>query len=280
MKTKITVLCENSVAVPTPVIGEHGFSCLIEAEDATLFDTGQGLGIIHNLSAMGKNIAAVQRIILSHGHYDHTGGLMPVLKNKKEKTSVFVHPDAFNNKQAVVLTPDSMITVPIGMPFSKEDYEQAGADFNFIRGFIKITGSISALSEVSRPPDWKTWDTRLKQKINDEIVDDPFSDDLSLLILSESGPIVLLGCAHAGIVEILNDLSGRTGYREFHAVIGGTHLGSATEDYINKAIETLREFRVKTIATSHCTGLLTAGRFAMEFKNEFKQASVGSFFEF
>jgi 7,8-dihydropterin-6-yl-methyl-4-(beta-D-ribofuranosyl)aminobenzene 5'-phosphate synthase len=280
MKTKITVLCENSVIVPLPFIGEHGFSCLIESEDTTLFDTGQGLGIINNIGKMGKNIDALQRIILSHGHFDHTGGLLSVLQNKKEKTPVYLHPDALNDKKAVIPLPQNTIEMSIGMRASKEEYEKAGANFNFIRGFVKITDSISALSDVKRPSDWKTWDARLKQKIDGAITDDPFTDDLSLLISTESGPVVLLGCAHAGIVEILNDLSEKTGTREFYAVIGGTHLENAPEDYTALAMDTLKTYRVKKIAVSHCTGLRMAGRFASEFKNEFANASVGSAFEF
>lgn len=281
MITKITVLCENSVIVPAPpLIGEHGFSCLIESEDATLFDTGQGFGIENNMGKMGKQFDAIKRIVLSHGHFDHTGGLLTVLQNRKEKTPVYLHPDAFNDKKAVIPLPQNTIEMPIDMRASKEEYEKAGADFKFINGFVKITDSISALSDVKRPSDWKTWDTRLKQKINGGIKDDPFTDDLSLLINTESGPVVLLGCAHAGIVEILNDLSEKTGNTEFHAVIGGTHLESAPEEYVALAMDTLRKFKVKKIAVSHCTGLKMAGRFAAEFKNEFANASVGSVFEF
>jgi 7,8-dihydropterin-6-yl-methyl-4-(beta-D-ribofuranosyl)aminobenzene 5'-phosphate synthase len=281
MKTKITVLCENSVIVPAPpLIGEHGFSCLIEAEDATLFDTGQGFGIVNNMQRMGKQFDGIKRIILSHGHFDHTGGLLTVLQNKKEKTPVYMHPDAFIEKKAVIPLPQNTIEMLIGMRASKEEYEKAGAEFNFIRGFTKISDSISALSDVKRPADWKTWDVRLKQKVNGAIVDDPFTDDLSLLIDTESGPVVLLGCAHAGIVEILNDLSEKTGHREFHAVIGGTHLENAPENYVARAMETLKSYRVKKIAVSHCTGLKMAGRFAAEFKNESANASVGSSFEF
>lgn len=281
MKTKITVLCENSIIVPAPpLIGEHGFSCLIESEDTTLFDTGQGLGIINNMKAMGKTIGGINRIILSHGHFDHTGGLLPVLQFAVVKMPVFLHPAAFNDKKAVISLPQKTIEMPIGMRASQEEYEQAGANFNFIQGFVKITDSISALSEVKRPSDWKTWDVRLKQKINGEIKDDPFTDDLSLLINTESGPVVLLGCAHAGIVEILNDLSEKTGFKEFHAVIGGTHLENAPEEYVALAMDTLKKYHVKKIAVSHCTGLKMAGRFAAEFKNEFANASVGSSFEF
>ncbi len=281
MKIKITVVCENSVIVPAPpLIGEHGFSCLIESEDTTLFDTGQGFGIVNNMGKMGKQFDAIQRIILSHGHYDHTAGLLPVLQSRKERVPVYVHPDAFIEKKAVVVLPQTTIEMPIGMRASREDYEKAGADFVHTRGFEKITDSISAISDVRHPDGWKTWDTRLKRKSDGKLEDDPFTDDLSLLISTESGPVVLLGCAHAGIVEILNDLSEKTGNREFHAVIGGTHLENAPEEYVAFAMDTLKKFKVKKIGVSHCTGLKMAGRFAAEFENEFANASVGSSFEF
>ncbi len=280
MKTKITVICENNVPVPFPVIGEHGLSFLIESDDATLFDTGQGLGIVNNMKVMGKNIGAIKRIILSHGHYDHTGGLLAVLPYAVVKTPVFVHPAAFNDKRAVIPTGTIPIEMSIGMRATKEEYEKAGADFQLVRGFNKITEKISAIADVKRPAGWKTWDTRLKQKIDNVITDDPFLDDLSLVITTDTGPVVLLGCAHAGIVEILDDISEKTGLKEFHAVIGGTHLENAPEDYIAHSIATLRRYRVKTIGVSHCTGFRVACRFAAEFKEEFVGANVGSAFEF
>jgi 7,8-dihydropterin-6-yl-methyl-4-(beta-D-ribofuranosyl)aminobenzene 5'-phosphate synthase len=280
MKTKITIICENKVSMPSPLIGEHGLSFLIENGDTTLFDTGQGLGIVNNMRVMGKNFGAVQRVILSHGHYDHTGGLLAVLQNRGGQTPVFLHPDAFNDKRALIPTGSDPIDIPIGMRASREEYEKAGAVFHHVNGFQKITEKISALSEVKRSPEWKFWDDRLKQKVNNEISEDPFHDDLSIVIETESGPVVLLGCAHAGIVDILYDISERIGNREIHAVIGGTHLESAPEVYIERAISALKWCRVKTIATSHCTGFNIACRFASEFPGKFANASVGSVFEF
>jgi len=280
MKTKITIICENSVHVPFPLIAEHGLSILIENEDATLFDTGQGFGIVNNLKAMGKDINAIQRIILSHGHYDHTGGLLAVLQNRRDKTPVFLHPDAFNDKRALMTTGKDPIEIPIGMRASREDYEKAGAVFQNVTGLTKITKTISAITEVKRPPEWKSWDLRLKQKENNELLDDKFSDDLSLIIETESGPVVLLGCAHAGIIEILYDFSEHLSRHMIHAVIGGTHLESAPDVYLERTIDALKWHRVQTVAVSHCTGFKTACRLAAEFKNEFALASVGSVFEF
>ncbi len=280
MKTKITVLCENSVLMPFPLIGEHGLSFLIETDDATLFDTGQGIGLLNNMKVMGKDPADIRRIIISHGHYDHTGGMLAFLRARSEPTQVYLHQSAFNEKLALIPAGAGCVEVAIGMRASREEYESAGAAFSHVSGFQKITGTIFALADVRRPEGWKAWDGALKQRAGSDVTDDPFDDDLSLLLETESGPVVLLGCAHAGIVEILHDISERTGYRKFHAVIGGTHLDSAPAEYVDRAVDTIRKFDVKKIAVSHCTGFRVACRFASEFRDEFAGASVGAVFEF
>ncbi len=279
---RVTVLCENTIGTPMPkgLVGEHGLSFLIEDKDTVLYDTGQGVGIINNMGLLGKNVDTIDKIIISHGHYDHTGGLLPVLKQRKSDVPVYLHSDAFKNKIAYVETPDGNFEIPIGFQNSKKDYEESGAEFRFVDHFTQITDRVFAIADVERPVGWKTWDVRLKCKDGENIIDDPFNDDLSLLLETDSGPVVLLGCAHAGVVEILDDLSSKTGHQQFHAVIGGTHLGSAPETYINKAVETFKKYNVKVVGTSHCTGFHAAAIIRSHFKNEFAVASVGSSFDF
>ncbi len=278
MINRVTVICENSVLTPLPVIGEHGLSFYIEGSDGvTLFDTGQGLGFIHNMRMLGKDFSLIKRVILSHGHYDHTGGLYPLLKEREEETPVYLHPSAFNEKGALLPSGDVR---HIGFQVSRDIYESEGASFIEISGFTKITGSVSAISEIKHPEGWRAWDTRLVRKTGNEILPDPFDDDLSLVMETASGPVVLLGCAHAGIIEILNSISEETGYKSFHAVIGGTHLDSAPDDYVDRAIEVIKKYNVEKIGVSHCTGFRVACRFANEFKERFVNASVGRVIEF
>lgn len=279
MKTKITVICENTASIPK-LTGEFGLSFLIERDKNTLFDTGQGIAVIQNLKMLGKDIKKIERIILSHGHFDHTGGLEAVLKEKGGKTPVFVNPDIFTEKVALFESPQGNVTMPIGLPLKKEDYEASGAEFMPVEGIAKIDEGLFAVSNIKRAPGWKAWDARLKQKKNDAVIDDPFNDDLSLLLETDSGPVVVLGCAHAGIVEILQNISEEKGYKEFYAVIGGTHLGTAPLEYINNAIDALKKYKVKIIGTSHCTGFKAASTIFSNFKNEFREATAGAVFEF
>lgn len=279
---KVTVLCENTVGVPFPLglRGEHGLSFLIEGNRKILYDTAQGVGIINNMAVLGKDVDAIDHIVISHGHYDHTGGLMPVLENRKGSVPVYLHKEAFKKKVALVEMPKDSFELPIGFQYSQKEYEEKGAEFNFINNYTEIGEGVYALSDVERPLGWKTWDTRLKCKDGENTIDDPFNDDLTLLLETGSGPVVLLGCAHAGIVEILNDLSNKTGHKEFFAVIGGTHLGTATDDYIEKAIETMKNYKVKVVGPSHCTGPVVSATIMSKFKNEFTHAAVGSVYDF
>ena len=132
MPIKFTILCENSVGVPFGAVGEHGFACFIESDSGNyLFDTGQGLGIIQNAAVLKKDLASIKAIMISHGHYDHTGGLPQVLQ-RCGRVPVYAHEEIFvqrfwGEKRRF-----------IGIPFRRSYLESLGADFKLSREMVEL----------------------------------------------------------------------------------------------------------------------------------------------
>ena len=280
MKTTVTVLCENTAGVPIKVIGEHGLSILIErGEDRLLLDTGQGLGLLSNASILGKDLSKVNRVALSHGHYDHTGGLAAFL-GVSPKTTVFAHPDVFIERFAQFDTPDGPKTKSIGIPFSREELEQRGAQFDLSPALREIAPGIIATGEVPRPRGWRSWDKRLVVKDGETFRPDPFLDDLSLILETRQGPVLILGCAHAGLHAIVDHVRTQTGLDRFHAILGGTHLGAGKQEDWEQALQLLEACRVEKIATSHCTGFHAASYLACQLGDRVSPAAAGVSFEF
>src|SRR6185369_12672705 len=156
MTFRITVLCENTVGAISGTLGEHGFSALIEPAngDPLLFDTGQGLTLLHNARRMNKDLARVRKVVISHGHHDHGGGLRPLLDECGAK-QVYCHPGVFSPRYLVKDTGES---VSIGIPTSREELESAGASFDLSREFRAIAPGIYLTGQVPRITDFETGD--------------------------------------------------------------------------------------------------------------------------
>lgn len=277
-QTKITVLCENTAGGPMGLTGEHGFSALIEKDgQKILFDTGQGMSLANNTQVLRINLTQVKRVILSHGHYDHTGGLPAVLYPPRG-VEVIAHPDIFSKKYAELKTPAGKQRIFIGIKYSQDYLEGAlQARFNLIREFSEIAAGIFFSGEVPRETDFEHPDKRLKVEHKGKISDDPLLDDISLLIETDQGPVILLGCAHSGVVNVMNHFSARTGHKKFHAVIGGTHLGfmMGPGQQLEKSMDAFDDYAVDLIAVSHCTGQEAAAVCYNRFKDRFAFACAG-----
>ena len=276
MNIQITILCENTVEASLPVIGEHGFAAFIETERGNyLFDTGQGHSILHNSRCLKKDLASIKSIFLSHGHYDHTGGLPNVLKLKKN-IEVYSHPDIFSKKYALVKTNGKDTQKYIGMEFKKEYYEKRGAEFIFNSSFSEVTEGIYLTGEVPHTTDFEKGDPRLIVNKNGNLLPDPLLDDQSLILKTKKGLVVVLGCAHSGLINTLQYILTNFKSEKLNTIIGGTHLGFLKEDQIDKTISHLKCLDFKRIGASHCTGLKASARLFQEFKDRFFFASVGT----
>ncbi|MDY6951071.1 MAG: MBL fold metallo-hydrolase [Thermodesulfobacteriota bacterium] len=276
-QTKITVLCENTAGKAMGLTGEHGFSALIErGEEKILFDTGQGMSLPGNAKVLGVDLADVKTVVLSHGHYDHTGGLPAVLHPRRGVT-VIAHPDVFTRKYAELKTSEGKAHIFIGIKYSRDYLEGGlGARFKLIQRFSEIAPGVFFSGEVPRETAFEYPDNRLKVAQGDKMGDDPLLDDASLLIETDRGPVILLGCAHAGVVNVMNHFSSCSGHKGFHAVIGGTHLGYVNSaEQLEKSMDAFDDYQVGLVAVSHCTGQHAAAACYNRFKDRFAFACVG-----
>jgi 7,8-dihydropterin-6-yl-methyl-4-(beta-D-ribofuranosyl)aminobenzene 5'-phosphate synthase len=279
METTITILVDET-AGGKGTVAEHGFAAWISrGEDQALFDTGAGKALPINIEGMKKDLQNIHRVILSHGHWDHTGGLKEVL-DVRDTTDVLAHPGIFQERFAVRKQNGKMKHHSVGIPFSQEELEQAGARFLLKGEYHEVSPGFWFSGEISRPQGWQSSDHTLVIKHEGDDIPDPFVDDISLLLETDSGPVVLLGCAHAGTDTILDYLSEKSGYSSFYAIIGGTHLIRSNDQQIDKIIKILEKYQIQKIAATHCTGFPAMVKMYHAFKDRFEVTRVGTVFRF
>ena len=276
MDCQLTVLCENSVAVPHGLIGEHGWAVHIAAgAHRILLDTGQGLGLINNSRVLGVDLSQLDGIVISHGHYDHTSGLADALL-MGGKTDIYMHPDGFVDRYWFK---DGQRR-EIGIRHKQGYLESLGGQFRPVTGFTEIFPQIYLTGEVPRVTDFEPPDATMKiRSATGEWVQDELRDDLSLVVATDKGLVVVLGCAHAGLINILTHVTAMLPGQPIHTVIGGTHLGFADSSQFNATVAALHHFGVQRLGASHCTGLANCARLQHVFGKQFFFAAAGTRWE-
>ena len=214
-------------------------------------------------------------IFLSHGHYDHTGGILHVLK-VKNNINIHAHPFVFSRKYALLKSNGKETKRYIGMKSKREYLEKQGATFVFNSSFAEVGEGIYLTGEVPRITDFEKGDKRLLVEDNGRFVPDPLLDDQSLILKTKNGLVIILGCAHSGLINILQHILSHFKDEKIHTVIGGTHLGFLKEEQLDKTISHLKRYDFKSLGASHCTGLKAAARLFQEFKEKFFFANVGT----
>ena len=274
---RLTVLCDNVVGI-IGGIGEHGYSIFIETSGGPyLFDTGSGVGIISNAKLLEKDLSSLQKIFLSHGHYDHTGGLSDVL-DAVQSVPVYAHPAIFGDKYSLSKKDDRTESRFIGIPQRRALLEAKGAHFQLDTDFREVGEGLFLTGEIPRVMEFEAGEDRLKVKLNDTFAVDSFPDDEALVLSTKKGLVVLLGCSHAGTINTLRYVQSKLKDEPIYAVIGGTHWGFMDEKDFASSIEILKKMDINMIGVSHCTGIPVAHRLMNEFSGAF-YASVGTVIE-
>jgi 7,8-dihydropterin-6-yl-methyl-4-(beta-D-ribofuranosyl)aminobenzene 5'-phosphate synthase len=258
MGMTILTLVENTVQ-KLGLIAEHGLSFLIAAPGGDiLFDTGQGFALIPNASRMEIDLRRITSVVLSHGHCDHTGGLSRLVSEIGPRP-VFAHPSAFSRKYSK----KQGELRSIGVPESRGALQQAGVQLRTCAQPVAVAPGVLATGPIPRVTDFEQVPPHFLTDAPDGsgLVQDFLEDDQALILDQRGGPVLVLGCGHAGIVNTLLYAAELTGTKRFPLVIGGMHLFDADERRLEQTLEFLRQFEITRIAPCHCTG--PRGQFAL-----------------
>jgi 7,8-dihydropterin-6-yl-methyl-4-(beta-D-ribofuranosyl)aminobenzene 5'-phosphate synthase len=272
---RLTVLCDNHAARPT-VATAHGLSVLVEtAERRVLFDTGTDRRTVENADTLGISLTGLDAIILSHGHYDHVGGLEAVLA-RTGPVPVIAHPELFRR---AFTCDDSGEQRFIGPPLSQEQYAALGADFR-APGDCGLLGDLIA---TACPTDSGAAAPRLHQRFLREgdggLVPDAFCEETSLIVRVGGAALILTGCAHRGPAEVVRDLRGGANEQLPITLMGGLHLGAHRRDEVRRLALRLHAMGVTCLLPCHCTTEGASTILAETFLGRVDLPGVGSVIE-
>ncbi|MDD5448212.1 MAG: MBL fold metallo-hydrolase [Actinomycetota bacterium] len=269
MEVKVIVLCDN-LAGPPSFKGEHGLSVLVDVEGKSfLWDCGQSDAVVHNARLAGVNLGKLEGVGISHGHYDHAGGLMEVMSASGPK-KLFMHPKALEPKFAIA----GNVKRFIGIPFRKDAIESVCASVELSSEAVEVMPGVRLTGEVPRVTDFEGFEANLFHQVEDEVQPDSFIDDQSLVVDTPEGAIVLTGCAHSGLVNILKHVLESSG--RIKAVIGGTHLGMGASDRrISATLDFLEDVSPEKIVPCHCTGMNATMQMTRRFKDRVTPGQAG-----
>lgn len=264
-------------------IAEHGFSALIRVRQgqksgAVLFDTGVTRnGLLQNLDALEINTHDLQAIVLSHGHADHAMGMPGLVERLGTRNLPLVlHPDAYLERRVVL--PNGMevsLPPPKASDFRKENIEviESVGPSMLLDNMVLVSG------EVARTTDFEKGFAVHQARRHGKWEPDPMiaDDQCAIVHVRNKGLVVLTGCGHSGIINILRNAQALTGVQSIYAVAGGFHLSGATfSRIIPPTVAALQQVKPRYIMPGHCTGWLATHEIARTLPEAFIPNSVGT----
>lgn len=271
---EIIVLTDN-VVYGNKLLGEHGLSFLIKINNKKiLFDTGQSDIFLKNSKFLEEELSDVDYVVLSHGHYDHTGGLTHFLKiNKKAK--VIMKKKALDVKYSG--STGSMREVGFRVNRIHSAYSN---EVIYLKDNYKISNEVEIITNIGEYTDFENDETNLFIKKNKEFIPDPFEDELFLVIKENEKINIITGCAHRGIINICKTAVKYSGIDKINLLMGGTHIKSKSQERIAKTVKELKDLNIENIVAGHCTGIEGYMKLKEQIGEKVQYGYTGMKFEF
>ena len=283
----VTVLVDSATHYEGPILAENGISFFIEAElnegkiIRILMDSGiTGDALLRNADELGVDLRTVDIIFLSHNHYDHTGGLLKVLKAISKRVPVVMHPETFSQKYAILPSLGLYKLVYTGPPYTLEQMKDAGGVPLEARVPVPLAQGITTTGEIPRVTDFEVV-KGFYIADGGVLREDKLLDDQALVIKMDGGDILIFtGCGHSGVINTIMHAKKIANSNRVRAVIGGFHLIDADENRIMRTVDGLKEAKPDIIAPMHCTGFKAMMKIAQEMPDAFREFYCGDSIEF
>lgn len=261
---KLKVLEDNNTYIDMYYLGEPAVSYYIEdGNDKILFDVGYSDAFMINAKKMGIDLNNVNKLVISHGHDDHTGGLKDFFKEKRN-IELISHPESFNYKEDAT-------GLYIGSSLSKEELDEV-CSLNLSKEPVQVSENIIYLGEIPIANDFEPRYTIGKSIVGGEKIDDMIEEDSAIVYKSSQGLFIITGCSHSGICNIIEYAKKVCNDNRIYGVIGGFHLFEIN-NRLEKTIEYLKQNNIMLLYPCHCVSL--KAKIEMGKELDIKEVGVG-----
>ena len=273
---RITCVVDNKVQLSSSLQGEHGVSFWIETEHSgVLFDTGMsGSVLMHNLRVLGIDPQEMGGIVLSHAHHDHTGGLSNLL-SEKPGTPLYASPDLFRPRYSIRNRNYKFI----GLSLTEDELNQL-AELHLDDRPVEIVPGLWTSGEIYERSEPEGRGAQHVVPADDGWMPDPYQDDMSMVMDTQDGLVLICGCCHAGLLNTMAHVT-RTFQRPIITVLGGTHLVTADEPYLMHVVKKLQDsYDLQSYYLNHCTGEHAYLALAKAFSDQVRPCPAGTIINF
>jgi len=277
---EIVTLVEDYAGYETSFLAQHGISILLDVNSAgvrkrILMDVSQSsTPILHNMNILGLDPTYIDMIFLSHCHYDHTKGLVGMLQAiQRESIPIIAHPTIFRPNY---ITKPYLRHIGITEENSEKRIEENGGCLVLAGEPFELLPGVISTGEVERVTDFEEARIGAYNIEDGKLVEDQISDDMSLIVnVKGKGLVIVTGCGHAGIINIIRHSIKITGVSRIEGLIGGFHLIEASEERIEKSVEALSKIDLGWVISGHCTGFAANKRMSTVLGDKFTLLHAG-----